>query len=151
MRYNSKYDRYIDDDLVIYRWSKTLDKLVQVKPTVDKDGYLRLNIKNTTVSVHRLVYETFIGEIPDGYEIDHINNIRNDNRLSNLRCVTHTENMNNPISLKNRKGLLKGKVWSGFGEKFKEHYGITRKDNIKLYDKERRWCIKHNKKCRWEE
>ena len=32
-------------------------------------------------------------------EIDHINGISTDNRLENLRCVTHSENMNNPISV----------------------------------------------------
>ena len=46
--------------------------------------------------------------------------------------------------------VQKGKPRSIFGLKFKEHFGITRCDNIKLYNKERDWCRNHNNKCRWE-
>jgi hypothetical protein len=35
------------------------------------------------------------GSIPEGYHIDHINEFKNDNRLCNLRLVTHTENQHN--------------------------------------------------------
>lgn len=59
--------------------------------------------KRKRFSVHRLVWETFVGPIPDGMEIDHINTVRNDNRLANLRVVTHKENQANPItSVRNR-------------------------------------------------
>jgi len=53
--------------------------------------------------LHRLVYELFVGEIPKGYEIDHIDNDRTNNRIDNLRIVTHKENLNNPLSVKKRK------------------------------------------------
>jgi hypothetical protein len=43
-----------------------------------------------------------IGEIPEGMVIDHINTIRTDNRLENLRCVTHLENNNNPLTIKHQ-------------------------------------------------
>lgn len=65
-----------------------------------KDG------KPYCIRTNRLYYECVYGKIPDGYEIDHINNNRGDNRLENLRMVTHTENMNNPISSENRKRVL---------------------------------------------
>ena len=42
-----------------------------------------------------------------------------------------------------------GHVWSDFGRKFKEHYGITAKDDFKLYKSEYDWYYRHNK-CRWE-
>ena len=41
--------------------------------------------------IHRLVYEAFYGKIPSEMEIDHISTVRDDNRLCNLRCVTHKE------------------------------------------------------------
>jgi hypothetical protein len=44
----------------------------------------------------------------------------------------------------------RGKPKSEFGNKFKEHYGITRFDDVKLYDREWHWYNEHNKKCRWE-
>ena len=176
MKYIEKYNRYIDDDLVIYRWDKKLDKLIQVKPSVRKNGYHFISYApKKTVYIHRLVYEAFIREIPDGYEIDHINTIRDDNRLENLRLVTHKENYNNELTKKHiseaHKGISssfkglhhskeskrkmslahKGKTKSEFGEKFKEHYGLAKYENPNLYDKERQWYRKHNKKCRWEE
>lgn len=53
-----------------------------------KDG----SVKN--VRVHRIIWETFNGPIPEGYEINHKNEIRNDNRLENLEILTHKENLN---------------------------------------------------------
>ena len=44
----------------------------------------------------------------------------------------------------------KGVPKSEFGDKFKEHYCITHNDNKTLYNKEYRWYIRHNHKCRWE-
>lgn len=45
---------------------------------------------------------------------------------------------------------MKGKTRSEFGEKFRNHFGIKRSDNIKLYKKEHNWYCSHNNKCRWE-
>lgn len=66
--------------------------------------------------IHQIVVNTFIGEIPKGYEIDHINAIRNDNRVENLRIVTHKENMNNPITIEKMSGRI-GKLNPQFGKK----------------------------------
>lgn len=64
----------------------------------NKNGYVQL--PNGQL-LHRVIWEVFKGEIPQGMEIDHINTIRDDNRLENLRLVTHKENCNNPISVEN--------------------------------------------------
>jgi hypothetical protein len=45
--------------------------------------------------VHRLMYLLFCDCIDDGFEIDHINHIRDDNDISNLRCVSIQENRQN--------------------------------------------------------
>lgn len=42
--------------------------------------------------VNRLVYEAFKGKITDNYQIDHINNNPQDNRLDNLQLLTKSEN-----------------------------------------------------------
>jgi hypothetical protein len=43
--------------------------------------------------VHRILWESVNGAIPDGLEINHINGVKDDNRISNLEAVTHAENM----------------------------------------------------------
>ena len=99
--------------------------------------------------VHRVVYETFIGVIPDGYEIDHINAIRDDNRLKNLRCVTHKENTNNPLTIKHYSDANKGKTKSDFGEKYLKHFGYSKAENKNQYNWERRWYWRYGY-CSWE-
>jgi len=56
-------------------------------------GYKRVKLKdNKMYYVHRLVSETFHGEIPAGYEINHKNLDKADNHIDNLEQITHKEN-----------------------------------------------------------
>lgn len=43
----------------------------------------------------RLVWEAHMGAIPPGLEVDHMNRVRDDDRLANLRLVTHSDNIRN--------------------------------------------------------
>lgn len=45
--------------------------------------------------VHRLILEAFVGPVPAGKQVDHLNGIRNDNRLENLEYKTPSENNRN--------------------------------------------------------
>ena len=56
--------------------------------------------------VHRLVAEAFIPNIDNKPHIDHINTVRDDNRVENLRWVTHLENQRNPITNKRLKEFM---------------------------------------------
>lgn len=61
----------------------------------------------------RLVYAYFIGDIPDDYDVDHIDNDPTNNKLSNLRLLTREENlkkrfMDNPDNPKNQWQYIKG-------------------------------------------
>lgn len=49
--------------------------------------------------IHQLLYQVFIGPIPDGYEINHIDADKHNNDLSNLEIVTHRENMQHAARL----------------------------------------------------
>lgn len=60
----------------------------------DKDGYLILKIKGKQYKAHRIVYLLCTGKFPNG-ELDHINRVRDDNRIENLRIVTRKENIAN--------------------------------------------------------
>lgn len=52
--------------------------------------------------VHRLVTQAFLGECHDGYEVDHQNTVRSDNRLLNLRYVTHNEQYSKNVITKQK-------------------------------------------------
>ena len=71
--------------------------------TQDKDGYLRLSCKYKKYLHHRIIGYAFLGlDIENtSIQIDHVNHIRNDNRVNNLRIVSHQQNT---FNYKNTKG-----------------------------------------------
>ena len=76
-----------------------------MKLSFDKYGYLGCTLsKNGEQShgmVHRMVAEAFLEcEDPSKYCVDHINTVRTDNRVVNLRFVSIKENNNNPLTIK---------------------------------------------------
>lgn len=58
-------------------------------------GYLQVSVKSKPLYVHRIIWEMHNGPIPEGMEIDHINQVRTDNRIENLRLVSHQGNLKN--------------------------------------------------------
>lgn len=66
------------------------------KPCSGREQYLSIQLWNQgqkkKICVHNLVAKVFLGEIPDGYVVDHINNNPSDNYVTNLQIVTIAEN-----------------------------------------------------------
>lgn len=60
----------------------------------NRQGYRRVKIRQKVYLVHRLAWALAYGEWPPG-ELDHINGIRDDNRICNLRAATRWENCQN--------------------------------------------------------
>lgn len=60
-----------------------------------REGYVRYCILGKHYSGHRLIYETFCGEIPENMVIDHIDGNRSNNKLNNLRLVSYSDNAKN--------------------------------------------------------
>lgn len=81
-----------------------MNKICVLKPYLGNRGYLSVVLskdnKTKIKMVHKLVAEAFIPNEDDKPFIDHINNIKTDNRVENLRWVTHKENMRNPLTRK---------------------------------------------------
>ena len=76
-----------------------------IKPSKTKNGYYRIklskNCKGKLFNNQRLVAEHYIPN-PNNYpQVDHINRIRTDNRVENLRWVTCEENHQNKGKNKN--------------------------------------------------
>jgi len=54
---------------------------------------LHVNGKQIMRRVHDLMWESWIGPIPEGLVVDHKNGCKSDNRLDNLRCITQGDNL----------------------------------------------------------
>jgi hypothetical protein len=82
-----------EDGVVIYH---ELDEWNELSPGKNSTGYLTISScqmkKKYTYKVHRLVAEYFIGPIPKGMVVNHINHNKMDSRVENLEIITQKEN-----------------------------------------------------------
>ena len=84
--------------------------------TLTSHGYRRIVINYKQYFGHQLVFMMFNGYIPA--EIDHINRVRSDNRIENLRPCTRSENiLNSSISNRSRTKIKHIHVVKGYGYK----------------------------------
>ena len=93
-------------------------------------GYLVIRINNVLYRAHRLAWLYVYGYMPVN-QIDHINNIRDDNRIINLREATNGENCQNlkTVCKNNKSAGLLGAYRDKGCKKFKAR--ITINGNIK--------------------
>ena len=85
-----------------------------LKPQINDSGYYRIKLQKQSIIkfyyVHRIVYEAFNGQIPEGLQVNHINEVKTDNRLSNLNLMTQKENINFGTGIERRsKKHINGK------------------------------------------
>lgn len=108
---------------------KSLRRNVIMKPSCDKDGYYQVILWKDRIGkrffIHRLVYETFYGFIPEGMVINHKNERKYDNRLSNLNAMTIKENINwgtRTVRAAHNRGYAVAQIDKGTGEVVNEYY-----------------------------
>lgn len=78
-----------------------------LKHNIHKDGYHYIQLHNDGERKHflvsRLVYEAFSGEIPEGMQVNHIDEDKNNNAIYNLNLMTPSENTNWATGNKRRR------------------------------------------------
>jgi len=77
----------------------------------DIKSYKRVAIFGKIYYAHRVMWALFYGEWPND-QIDHINGIKYDNKISNLRVVTHAENQRNKRICRANTSGITGVVWN---------------------------------------
>lgn len=93
----------------------------------NNDGYRRVRVNGQSYKEHRIIMMLCFGHIPENAEIDHINHVRNDNRMVNLRFVTRRENQRNQsLSSKSTTGAT-GVYFSKARKKYVAKIGVNRK------------------------
>ena len=89
-------------------WKTTRNsKAIKGKPlgSLDRDKYYQFKVNGRGYKAHRVVWFLHYGEIPAGLEIDHIDRNRSNNKIGNLRCVTHQRNCLNTASNRKHPGV----------------------------------------------
>lgn len=89
-------------------------------------GYRKVGYRGKQTPEHRLAWLMHYGEEPSD-DIDHINRVRADNRICNLRLATKAENNRNKSATVKNKSGVPGVYWSAEHKKWKAQISINGK------------------------
>lgn len=124
--------RSIDRRIVRSNGRTTILKGKELNFSLDKDGYrfIQFNVNNKRYirKIHRLVYGSFIGKLEKGLVIDHIDNDKNNNNVSNLQQITNRLNVSKDS--KKKYNLPTCVYKNSKGGSFRTNFQV---DNINIY------------------
>ncbi len=120
----------------IFRWKKRSDispkadhKANKIAGSIDKDGYICIQINKKRYGAHRLAWVIMTGTWPK-HDIDHREPPRTDNRWNNLREATRRQNLRNMRKRPNNKSGFKWVSWCKIMKAWKAQ---IRNDKTNLY------------------
>jgi len=88
--------------------------------TINKEGYLKGAVMSRHLLAHRVAWMMHYMDWPKN-TIDHINGVRSDNRISNLRDVTVAENMKNKKTPTINSSGFRGVCWNKASQKWQPY------------------------------
>lgn len=101
-------------------------KIGEQPGTISSTGYVVIKIQDISYKAHRLAWLFSYGEWP-ALDLDHINRIKTDNRLSNLRQATPTQNNSNVTARANNKSGYKGVIYCARNNNWQAYCGLNKK------------------------
>lgn len=108
---------HYDPDTGVFTYRETRGRCLRgtVSGKRHAGGYWRVSIDRKIYQAHRLAWFYVFEEWPNG-DIDHINLDKVDNRISNLRIATPSENQANTSKRTKTLAALKGVTWHKCGK-----------------------------------
>lgn len=100
---------HYDPETGIFTWlipKRNSVKTGSIAGTKDRYGYIQIQLQHKRYGAHRLAWLYVHGRFPDS-QIDHINRVKADNKICNLREVTHQQNQfNRDVNKNNTSGYI---------------------------------------------
>ena len=90
-------------------------------------GYRLVSVDGVVLLAHRIAWAIHTGMWPEGH-IDHINGVKSDNRICNLRVASNAENLRNQRKRVSNSSGVKGVSWNKQKQKWTAQIGIDGKD-----------------------
>ena len=113
---------------------------------INPDGYHQGSVDCIRLKCHRVAWAIYYGKWPE-QQLDHINGVRADNRIKNLRGASNQENQRNAAMKKNNTSGVNGVYWHKRSKKWVARMVVDRKvKHLGLFD-----TIEEAAKARQEE
>lgn len=119
-----KYNDY--DGLFVWASPRRHITVGDVCGSVGNEGYISITINKKTYRAHRLAWLYVYGYLPEN-QIDHINGDKSDNRISNLREATNSENRQNTTAKTSSASGLRGVSFKKAVNKWRAYISIDKK------------------------
>lgn len=112
----------------IFTWKVSNNRKIRIGDVAGcvYNGYIRIKINNKKYQAHRLAWLYVHGKFPPE-QIDHINHNRADNRIANLRSVSHQENHRNQSKTNNNTSGFVGINWHKQRNKWRAFITVDQK------------------------